>query len=153
MNDNINMAIAGIGLIHATGKDEDYGSAHVERLTMTGLLRPFGLDPEILADQGAIGDFSYNVFDADGKGRPDWQFFLTAGANSHHEGLDFYKNLVKRKQRVIAIAGERKIDALRAALKGKLFNVLITDYDTAFQLCGRKHWVLSDLPPVKWTVI
>jgi hypothetical protein len=50
------------------------------------------------------------------------------------------KNLVKRKKRVIAIAGERKIDAVRAALNGKLFN-------TAFKLSGRRNWLAEDLTP------
>jgi len=41
---------------------------------MTGLLKPFGIEPEILAKKGAIDDMAYCQFHKNGKGRKDWKF-------------------------------------------------------------------------------
>ena len=49
-------------------------------------------------------------------------------------GLGFYKTMTQVAKPVIAIAGPYKLAALRAALKGKLFNVLVTDEHTAREL-------------------
>ena len=84
MNRNINVAIAGLGL---PTEDAKLGSKHVQRITMTGLLRPLGIDPAKLADEGAIGDISYNLYDDQGNGDPNWRFFLTVGDGSKTRAL------------------------------------------------------------------
>ncbi|WP_263377093.1 sugar-binding domain-containing protein [Granulicella aggregans] len=49
-------------------------------------------------------------------------------------GLEFYRNMVKQDKRVIVVAGTYKANAVLAALKGKLFNVWVTDDRTAKQV-------------------
>jgi DNA-binding transcriptional regulator LsrR (DeoR family) len=127
MNDKVNMAFAGLGIPHASRVE----AAHIERLTMTGLLKPFGIDPELLAKEGAVGDISYCLFDQKGQGRPSWKFFITAGEGTDHEGVDFYRQLVADGKKVIVIGGTRKEAALKPGVEAKLFNVLITDAFTA----------------------
>lgn len=127
----INVAFAGLGIPHASGVDVDYGMAHVERLTMTGLLKPLGIDLGLLVAEGAVGDFSYILFDKDGKTRDSWSFFITAG---YPDPLDFYQTMVEKREPVIAIAGVRKEAAIVPALKARLLNVLITDAVTAEKL-------------------
>lgn len=131
INGRINMAFAGLGIPHASGVDADYGMAHIERLTMTGLLKPLGVDSGLLAAEGAVGDISYTLFDKDGKSREDWQFFITAG---YPDALDFYQTMVETRKPVIVIGGARKEAAILPALKARLLNVLITDAVTAKKL-------------------
>lgn len=72
-------------------------------------------------------------FDDSGNNLDNAQFFLTAGwFDRARQGVGFYRDIVeKRKGKVIVIAGKHKETAIRAALKGKLFNCLITDTETA----------------------
>jgi DNA-binding transcriptional regulator LsrR (DeoR family) len=133
LNEKVNIAFAGLGIPFA-GDDAKYGVGHIERLTMTELLRPLGIDPELLAREGAVGDISYCLFDKNGEGRDEWKFFITAGDETDHEGVEFYRNLVAKGHKVIVIGGARKESALRPALKAKLFNVLITDAFAARKL-------------------
>jgi DNA-binding transcriptional regulator LsrR (DeoR family) len=101
---------------------------------MTGLLKALGVDLDILVSQKAVGDISYNLFDDKGQGRPEWQFFITAGHGSKHTGVDFYRHLVEQGRKVIVMAGIRKEAALRVGLNARLFNVLITDVHTTQRL-------------------
>jgi DNA-binding transcriptional regulator LsrR (DeoR family) len=134
--ETINIAIAGLGIVQPEGIDATYGPAHSERLALTGLLRPLGIDPKLLMEEGAVGDICYSMFDAEGNGNKNWEFFLTAGHGSKYPGVDFYRQLVKKKCPVIVSAGQRKESAILAALRPeeKLFNVLITDAYTAERL-------------------
>jgi DNA-binding transcriptional regulator LsrR (DeoR family) len=134
MTKDINMAIADLGIVHPSERDAFYGMRHVEKLWVTGLLRPLGIDSELLQQEGAIGEISYNFFDKRGEGNPRWSFFLTAGAGSDHEGVTFYRNLVKAHRYVMVIAGAGKEVAVRAAIEAKLFNALVTDVATAKKL-------------------
>jgi DNA-binding transcriptional regulator LsrR (DeoR family) len=131
MNDNINLAIAGIGIVHPTEADEHHGASHIERLCMTGLLKSLGFDTELLTQEGAAGEFCYCLFDAQGKGDPRWKFFLSAGDGTKHTGVDYFRNLVARGKKVIVCAGPRKEAQLRIALDAKLLSVLVTDSHTA----------------------
>jgi hypothetical protein len=97
-------------------------------------LKPLGIQPDLLMDEGAVGDIAYNIFDANGKGHHDWSFFLTVGDHSAHHGVEFYRNLVRQKRPVIVMAGTRKESVLRHALEAKPLNVLITDAVTAQRL-------------------
>jgi DNA-binding transcriptional regulator LsrR (DeoR family) len=134
INSNVNMAVAGIGLVRATGTDKEFGPGHIERLTMTNLLKPLKIDLESLSKEKAVGELAYCLFDAQGKGNPDWNFFVTAGSGTENSGVDFYRDLVNRGKVVMVIAGARKWDALTAAISGGLFNVLVTDAYTATRL-------------------
>jgi DNA-binding transcriptional regulator LsrR (DeoR family) len=100
-------------------------------LSITTLLSPIGISPELLMGEGVVGDLCYCFFDADGKGRADWQYFLTVGHGTRYPGVEFYKRLVRKDQPVIVSAGQRKEKAILPAIKHELFNVLITDVHTA----------------------
>jgi DNA-binding transcriptional regulator LsrR (DeoR family) len=136
MNKVINMAIAGLGLVQVTPKDHltQPQPIEIERLTMTNLLEPFGIDLEALEMEGALGDISYNLFKLTGRGSDKWRFFLTAGYGSTTSGVDFYRNLVTKGDIVIVMAGWAKQVALVPAMRAGLFNVLITDSYSAQQL-------------------
>jgi DNA-binding transcriptional regulator LsrR (DeoR family) len=127
MNENINAAIVGLGLPAGEGP---YGRGDF----ISGILKPLGIDPLLLASEGAIGDIAYNVIDKDGKSDWSWNFFLTLGFGSEHAGADFYRNLVAQGKPVMVMAGINKEPVLRAAINGKLVNVLITDVETAMKL-------------------
>jgi DNA-binding transcriptional regulator LsrR (DeoR family) len=135
----INVAFAGLGLVKPTNP----GLAN--QLTMTGLLEEI-VPREALDREGATGDLAYCLFDETGNRstKYNWEFFLTAGAcgdDPEGRGLGFYKQMVKdrkQKKKVIVIAGSLKQPAIGPALKAKLFNVWITDANTA-------RWALRKL--------
>lgn len=83
----------------------------------------------------------HTQFDANGDSHDDWSWFLNAG---YPDAIGFYRRLVDQKQKVVVVAEQQSDPALRAALKGRLFNVLITDEATAYSL-------LSGSPP-RWKV-
>lgn len=132
----INVAFAGLGLAKATAPDPE----RLNQLTMTGLLEPM-ITPDTLAKEGAMGDLAYCLFDKNGKGRKEWEFFLTAGyRDPERRGIEFYRKMVadkREKKKVVVIAGSLKQEAIRAALNAQLFNVWITDQDAA-------QWVLEN---------
>jgi len=131
MAENINTAIAGLGVLQLTDSDDPRNVSHMERLSIRTLLNHLGLSPELLSKEGAVGDLCYSLFDADGKGREEWQFFLTVGHGTRWPGVEFYRRLVKKDCPVIVSAGHRKEKAILPAIKAELFNVLITDAHTA----------------------
>jgi DNA-binding transcriptional regulator LsrR (DeoR family) len=135
--DDLDIAFVGLGLVHPQGKE-----FRLDRLTMTGLLKPLGIEPRELSAEGAVGDIGCCLFNEEGEARPKnsrgqalpadrWRFFLTAGHYPTPKGIDFYRDLVDRNKTVVVIAGVHKETAIRAALKGKLFNYWITDDETA----------------------
>ena len=139
----INVAFAGLGIVKPVDPLCPSSRTGLGRLTMTGLLNNLGITPGDLAAEGAVGDISYCLFNAEGTdvptdpaaGRPMspeyWRFFLTAGHFLTPKGINFYKDLVEQGDLVIVIAGTHKERAIRAALKGKLFNVWFTDESAA----------------------
>jgi DNA-binding transcriptional regulator LsrR (DeoR family) len=131
--DKITVAFAGLGVV--TPPKGSHGL--INRLTATGLLKQTISEKE-LADAGAVGDLAYCFFDKDGIGLEDLRFFLTAGHYSKCPGVRFYRQMVKEKKSVIVVAGTHKTAAILAALKGELFNVWITDDDTARKLLDAK---------------
>jgi DNA-binding transcriptional regulator LsrR (DeoR family) len=79
-----------------------------------------------LEDLGAVGDIALRFFDAH-------------GCPVQHEicdrmiGLDL--NQIKKIPRVVGVAGgDEKFEVIRAALRGKLISVLVTDDRTAVRL-------------------
>jgi deoxyribonucleoside regulator len=84
------------------------------------LLENLRLTEAALAKEGAIGDLNYSFFDAEGRTSPDWNIFPALG-------VEQVRLMLKAEKRVVAAAGSYKLAALQSALKGRLFNVLITD--------------------------
>ena len=79
-----------------------------------------------LARSGAIGDICVRFFDRDGKP-------VHGPLDDRVIGVTLEE--LKQTPRVIGVAGgERKVEAIRACLKGGLINVLITDKFTAERL-------------------
>lgn len=91
------------------------------------LLENLRLTEATLIREGAIGDINYSFFDEAGRTTPDWNVFPAIG-------VDRVKEMVKANKRVVVATGRYKLPSLKAALKGKLFNVLITDEVAAREL-------------------
>lgn len=140
------IVFAGLGIVNSSGTSPGYSNSQVDRLTITGLLKPLGITAAELAAEGAIGDLCYCLFNAEAEGQPKnaqgkklpmeyWRFFVTAGHyNPEEQGLEFYRKMVANQdnnQTVIVIAGTHKEAVIRAGLQGKLFNVWFTDEETA----------------------
>ncbi len=104
------------------------------RLTMTTILQRI-IRPEDLRD--AVGDFSYCPYDAKGRRKPEWRFFITAGHLSEtYWGIEFYKRMVATPgKKVVAFSGGLPmLPAVQAGLKAEIFNVLIIDEYTGRQV-------------------
>jgi deoxyribonucleoside regulator len=93
-------------------------------LYVHGLLTDKGLQE--LRDIGAVGDALGHYFDANGQE-------VEAAINQLVIGIDL-EDLRRISWSVLIAGGEEKEAAIDAALKGELFNVLITDTDTADNL-------------------
>jgi DNA-binding transcriptional regulator LsrR (DeoR family) len=120
----ITVAFVGLGLANTPWRERN-------QITMTGLLRQI-VAPKKLEAEGAVGDLAYCLFDKNGSTRKEWQFFITAGyCDSDHAGIEFYKQMVRDKKKVVVIAGSFKEAVILPALNAKLFNVWITDESTA----------------------
>jgi DNA-binding transcriptional regulator LsrR (DeoR family) len=91
------------------------------------LLENLRLSAGALLKEGAVGDINYSFFDDEGRTTPDWNVFPSLGAEQA-------KAMVKEGKKVVVAVGKYKLTALRAALKGRLFNVLITDEMAAREL-------------------
>jgi len=77
---------------------------------------------------GAVGDIALRFFNAEGR-------FLRTSLDERMLGIT--PEQLQRHGRVVALAGgKRKVHAIRAALKGHIANVLITDQTTARALLG-----------------
>ena len=114
------------------GRIEPQASEDVrKRHTMENYLRHV-VTTKDLHEEGAVGAFSYCLFDKDGNGNKRWQFFLSAGHGTPHWGINFFKRMVASEKTVVAVGDY--LPAVRAALKGKIFNVWITDRNTARQI-------------------
>jgi DNA-binding transcriptional regulator LsrR (DeoR family) len=104
--------------------------AHYEKLAPRPpqyLLENLRLSAGALVKEGAVGDINYSFFDGEGRTTPDWNVFPSLGAEQA-------KAMVKEGKKVVVAVGKYKLTALRAALKGRLFNVLITDEMAAREL-------------------
>jgi DNA-binding transcriptional regulator LsrR (DeoR family) len=91
------------------------------RSTAVDSLISIGIEEQWLADQGMLADINYAFFDADGNTRRNWSFFVGIG-------IDEMKHMASDPNRTVALTGgHHKKQALEAALRGRLCNVLITD--------------------------
>ena len=93
------------------------------------LLDNLKLTEASLLKEGAVGDFNYSFFTADGTTAPEWNIFPALG-------VEQAQAMVKAQKTVVVAAGRYKMAALRSALQGRLFNVLITDELAAKELLG-----------------
>jgi DNA-binding transcriptional regulator LsrR (DeoR family) len=96
-------------------------------LSQRGVLRETGYvskaDEAELRAKGAVGDVALHFFDA--AGRP-----VHSSLSERILGIGF--DQLKRTPRVVGVAGgEEKVEAIRAALRGRWINSLITDLSTA----------------------
>jgi deoxyribonucleoside regulator len=91
------------------------------------MLENLKLTDAALLKEGAVGDLNYSFFADDGTTAPEWNIFPALGV---YEA----QTMVKAKKTVVVATGRYKLAALRAALKGRLFNVLITDELAAREL-------------------
>lgn len=91
------------------------------------MLETLKLTEAALLKEGAIGDINYSFFAEDGTTTPEWNIFPALGVAQAQA-------MVKAQKTVVVATGRYKLAALRAALKGRLFNVLITDELTAKDL-------------------
>jgi len=93
-------------------------------VVQSGILTPGAL--EALQARGAIGDIALRFFDADG--RP-----VTHEVDERIIGPTLAQ--IREIPRVIGVAGGAdKVDVIRAALRGGLLDVLVTDEDSAVKL-------------------
>ena len=117
-----NFVFASLGCLKA---DSDY-----EKLSPRPhkyLLENLRLKEEKLAREGVIGDINYSFFDEDGRTSPEWNIFPSIG-------VDRLREMVKAKKKVVVAVGRYKLPALKAAVRGRFFNVLITDEMAAKEL-------------------
>jgi len=91
------------------------------------LLDNLRLTEERLAREGVVGDINYSFFDENGETSAEWNIIPSLG-------VDRLREMVKAKKEVVVVVGKYKLPALKAALRGKLFNVLITDEIAAREL-------------------
>ena len=128
--DDIDVVFGGIGLANPGNLDPSLR----DRLTINSVLHSV-VTPQQLEQEGAVGEFSYCFFDKRGNQKEDWRFWLTAGHYSEeHWGIEFYKRMVATGKQVVAFGGPYVENALKIALKTKMFNVWITDEYTARQI-------------------
>jgi DNA-binding transcriptional regulator LsrR (DeoR family) len=79
-----------------------------------------------LLRKGTVGDIALRYYDADGE-------CIESEINDRIIGMTLEQ--IKQVPRVVGVSGgPQKVDAIRAALRGRLINVLITDSVTAGKL-------------------
>jgi len=84
---------------------------------------------ESLTQAGAVGDIALRFYDAQGK---------PVRSSLDERILGITTEQLRQAPRVVAVAGgPGKVDAIHAALKADIVNVLITDQDTAEELARR----------------
>lgn len=93
-------------------------------------------DLKLVKEAGGVGDIALRYIDA-------WGVPLELELNERIIGLTLEQ--IKAIPRVIGAAGgEAKYELIRAALRGKLLNVLVTDHVTAGSLLAETEQVKSD---------
>jgi DNA-binding transcriptional regulator LsrR (DeoR family) len=129
--EEIDIAFVGLGIVnHKILNPSKEDVIHHGRITMMKLI-PSTHARELLK-AGVIGDIGYCLFDEYGRGKPEWELFITSGYPSKkNRGVEFYRSMVAQDKTVVVIAGAHKDLAVRAGLRGMLFNVWITDKSTA----------------------
>ncbi len=83
-------------------------------------------DRELLTQAGAVGDISLQFFNSNGD-------FIKSPLNDRIVGLTL-EQVLKIQRRIGIAGGKSKMEAIMAALKGKMVNYLITDEANARNL-------------------
>lgn len=112
--DHISMALVGIGAVQPSPLLAESGNIFSEE------------ELDTLRSHGAVGDILLHFFDEDGS--PVKSFL-------DNRVISMRLNQLRNVERSIGVAGgQRKLKAIRAALRGKWINILITDNHTANRL-------------------
>ncbi|HKD04888.1 MAG TPA: sugar-binding transcriptional regulator [Bryobacteraceae bacterium] len=112
--DSITLALVGIGSLEPSKALASSGNVFSPKELRT------------LASRGAVGDICLRFFDESGK---------PVVTDLDERVISIGLNQLTRARRVVGVAGgKRKTSAIRAAIVGKLLNVLITDLGTAQRL-------------------
>jgi deoxyribonucleoside regulator len=114
---SVDVVFASIGSMYA---DEEYRQATQHDVRQ--ILGELNLSEEELRNEGVVGDINYSYFDEAGNTQKKWSFFLSLDVNLLRQMAQDIPN-----RQVVVIVGNYKRKALRAVLKGRLCNVLITD--------------------------
>ena len=111
------------------------GAVNRPDAALAAFYEAYHLTPEKCRDMGAVGMMNYYFFDAQGRIITSQEFPELGPMESSmvRIGLDEFRGAAKSFGRlVIALAGgSYKTEAVRAALAGRFFNVLITDVNVA----------------------
>ncbi|BBH20001.1 deoxyribonucleoside regulator [Paenibacillus baekrokdamisoli] len=83
----------------------------------------FSKDEQDILRHSGVGDICSRFFDAEGK-------ICSEAINNRTVGIDL-PDLSKKEKAILVAGGQRKIEAIEAALKGKYANILVTDQFTA----------------------
>lgn len=109
--DQITMAIVGIGSVEPSKLLQNSGNVFSEE------------ELSALQKAGAVGDVCLRFFDVEGQP-------VNLPLDKRVVSIPLEK--LKQAKRVVGVAGgKRKLNAIKGAVKGKLINVLITDYKSA----------------------
>ncbi|KQQ20626.1 sugar-binding transcriptional regulator [Rathayibacter caricis DSM 15933] len=112
----LTVLIAGIGSVAPSPMLKDSGNA----ISATEI--------DALSEAGAVGDICLHFFDAQGR-------LIETGFSERTVGID--AAAMRAVPRRVGIAGgARKYEAVRAALRGRWIDVMITDVDTARRLAA-----------------
>lgn len=116
-------------LQHEMQPTDRYGLEDINRYFSTlELLEDIHVDP-VAMNRAAAGEVCYSFFDDMGNELRDHRYFLSLGA-------DHFRQMVQQKKSCVMIAGSYKIRAVKAALRGKLCNIWITDETGARQIAN-----------------
>ncbi|MDM0038246.1 sugar-binding domain-containing protein [Variovorax sp. J22G21] len=112
--DELSALLMGVGAIPPSRMLRESGNVFTEQ------------DLEDLREAGAVGDVCMRFFDAEGR-------HLRTPFDQRVLGIDV-EQIRRTRRRVAVAAGERKFEAIRAALRGGWISTLITDLGTAQRL-------------------
>jgi len=131
--------LIGVGFIDVLGKwKQTRDMAHMATHEFNSLVWRLGLI-EALDELGAVGESLHQPFDATGEfllDRPELK--LLREHMLYLPLAEMSRRVHERKADVVAVAGgHEKVDAIRAALRAKIFNVLVIDSSTAGAILGK----------------
>lgn len=113
---DVDWLFASVGGVNA---DEAYVSATKHQTR--NLLDELKFDDREMKQEGVIGDIVYSFFDENGGSKPTWDVVASLGVEK------LRTMSADSKKRVVLVVGGYKLQAIKAVLRGRLCNVLITD--------------------------
>jgi len=103
------------------GLDAEQSYIAATNYSTRNLLDEIKLEDDKLRKEGVVGDIIYSFFDENGETKPQWNIVATLGVNQ------LKKMAADPNKHVVVTVGAYKMRALKAVLRGKLCNTLITD--------------------------